>query len=319
MMMRFNIAIAGLAALVLAMPPGSALLGAGLLGLGMVRRRAAIAFMDQKKHLLLAASAFIGHSLILALPVCAASITDASFEAPAVGSSFRYNPAVSGVTFTAGAGVQGNGSAWGFANAPDGTQTAFLQSFLQTGGFASIAMAVTGLEVGQSYTVSFWESRRPNYGLNPYSVSFEGTQIYSGAPASAVWTRVTTASFIAAAMTGTLTFSSGPKNGDNDTGHLSANPTPTSEVTHDHAPDTKILPACRTRPAVKPAHIRDFYVEGAGRRRVRYRHARRDCPGVAGHRHHDQFEPGIRLDTRHRRHRPFGVLLQVFLRHLFAC
>jgi hypothetical protein len=148
------------------------------------------------------------------LPVCAASITDASFEAPAVGSSYRYNPAVSGVTFTAGAGVQGNGSAWGFANAPDGAQTAFLQS----GGFASIAMAVTGLEVGQSYTVSFWESRRPNYGLNPYSVSFEGTQIYSGAPASAVWSRVTTASFIAAAMTGTLTFSSGPKNGDNDTG-----------------------------------------------------------------------------------------------------
>jgi len=42
MMMRFNIAIAGLAALVLAMPPGSALLGAGLLGLGMVRRRRAV-------------------------------------------------------------------------------------------------------------------------------------------------------------------------------------------------------------------------------------------------------------------------------------
>jgi len=40
-MMRFNIALAGLAALVLAMPPGSALLGAGLLGLGLLRRAAA--------------------------------------------------------------------------------------------------------------------------------------------------------------------------------------------------------------------------------------------------------------------------------------
>jgi hypothetical protein len=48
----------------------------------------------------------------LAGAASAANIVDSSFETPAVGTGFAYQPLVPGATFTNGAGVQGNGSAW---------------------------------------------------------------------------------------------------------------------------------------------------------------------------------------------------------------
>src|SRR3954464_596558 len=61
-------------------------------------------------------------------------LIDGSFESPPQNGGWTFAPTVSGVTFTGRAGVQGNGSAWGFANAPDGTQTGFLQTYGGSGG-----------------------------------------------------------------------------------------------------------------------------------------------------------------------------------------
>jgi hypothetical protein len=150
----------------------------------------------------------------LAGAASAASIADSSFETPVVGAGYVYGPAVIGATFTNGAGVQGNGSAWGFAAAPDGNQTAFLQS----GGASSIDLNVTGLLLGGTYEFSFFEAQRPNYGINSFTVSFNGTQIGSFTPTTPAWTQVTTHSFTALNTQGTLTFASAARFGDNDTG-----------------------------------------------------------------------------------------------------
>ena len=56
-----------------------------------------------------------------------------------------------GWTFS-GAGIEGNGSAWSAASAPDGTQAAFVQ------GTSSIAQTVS-LNAG-SYTISFQAAQR---------------------------------------------------------------------------------------------------------------------------------------------------------------
>jgi Bacterial Ig domain len=55
-----------------------------------------------------------------------AGVTDGGFETPTVGS-IAYAPSAPGWTFSGGSGIQTNGSAFGAPNAPEGTQTAFLQ------------------------------------------------------------------------------------------------------------------------------------------------------------------------------------------------
>jgi hypothetical protein len=99
-----------------------------------------------------------------------------SFEIPALGSSYQYNPSAVGIgwTFSAGSGVQGNGGAWGAAPAPAGTQTAFVQS---TG---SISQTLT-LNAG-SYTISFQAAQRlccTSPFVQPVKVSVDGIQIGS--------------------------------------------------------------------------------------------------------------------------------------------
>ncbi len=101
-------------------------------------------------------------------------IANASFEIPALGSGFQYNPSASGIgwTFSPDSGIQGNGSAWGAASAPSGTQTAFIQ------GPGSMTQAIT-LNAG-SYTLSFQAARRSccvSPFVQPVKVSVDGTQI----------------------------------------------------------------------------------------------------------------------------------------------
>ena len=87
-------------------------------------------------------TAFIDNVRLTKTP--AASLSDAGFEAPAVGSGFQYRPAGTPWTYAGSAGVAGNGS--GFTafnpNAPEGTQVGFLQ---QTGSFSQ---TVAGLAAG---------------------------------------------------------------------------------------------------------------------------------------------------------------------------
>src|SRR5208282_6019053 len=58
------------------------------------------------------------------------ALVNASFEIPALGSGYQYRPTAAGVgwTFSGNSGIQDNNSVWGAALAPDGTQTALIQS-----------------------------------------------------------------------------------------------------------------------------------------------------------------------------------------------
>jgi chitodextrinase len=105
-----------------------------------------------------------------------ASPLNGSFEIPALGNSYQYGPSVSeiGWTFSGGSGIEGNGSAWGAASAPDGTQAAFIQ------GTGAIAQTFN-LNAG-SYTVSFQAAQR-SCCISPYAqpvkISVDGVQIGS--------------------------------------------------------------------------------------------------------------------------------------------
>ena len=110
-----------------------------------------------------------------------AALVNSSFEIPALGGGYQYNPSATGIGWTfSGSGIQGNGSAWGAAPAPHGTQTAFLQ------GTSTISQTLS-LNAG-SYTLSFQASSR--WGVpQPIKVTVDGTQIGSlVSPASTSFT-----------------------------------------------------------------------------------------------------------------------------------
>jgi YD repeat-containing protein len=145
-----------------------------------------------------------------------AAASDSSFEAPEVGVGYAYNPAVSGVTFSGGAGVAGNNSAWGFAAAPDGDQVAFLQG--GGGGGGSISQTVSGLDVGNSYQLSFYLAARPGFAANPVTVAFDGVVLGTFIPGSTSFTQFTTPVFQASASSGTITFTGAVSTPDIATG-----------------------------------------------------------------------------------------------------
>ncbi len=106
----------------------------------------------------------------------ASSLVNASFETPGLGNGYQYNPSGSGIgwTFNSQSGIQGNGSAWGAAAAPDGVQTAFIQ------GIGTINQTLS-LNAG-SYTLSFQAAQRScciSPYLQPIKVTVDGTQIGS--------------------------------------------------------------------------------------------------------------------------------------------
>ncbi|MEP6943491.1 MAG: PQQ-binding-like beta-propeller repeat protein [Betaproteobacteria bacterium] len=108
------------------------------------------------------------------LPAPPSSLVNTGFETPSLGSGYQYGPVSAGVgwTFSSGAGIQGNASAWGAAAAPQGTQTAFLQS---TGSMAQTLALTAG-----TYTLSFSAAQRPCC-VAPYAhpivVKLDGTAI----------------------------------------------------------------------------------------------------------------------------------------------
>jgi len=142
------------------------------------------------------------------------------------GSGYTYDPStVAGWSFSGGAGVQANGSAWGFTNAPGGAaQTAFLQSYIgsinvPTGNPSTIQQSVSGLTSGDSYAVSFYLEGRPGYGLDPVTVTIDGVNVTITPASDSTWTKYT--EYFTASGSNTLTFSvSGSGDGpyDNDTG-----------------------------------------------------------------------------------------------------
>jgi hypothetical protein len=149
--------------------------------------------------------------------VSSTSLVNPSFEIPALGSGYQFSPSAPGVgwTFGSGSGIQGNGSAWGAAPAPDGTQTAFIQN---TG---SISQALN-LNAG-SYTLSFQAAQRPYeccsapY-VQPIEVMVDGTQVGNMvSPPSTSFTAFSITFTVASSGTHTITFAGTDATGDKTT------------------------------------------------------------------------------------------------------
>jgi hypothetical protein len=156
--------------------------------------------------------------------VSAQSVTNGSFNTPASspvtwgsvaggpgagtvnwtqGAQYAYDPTnILGWSFNGGAGIQQNGSAWGFSNDPLGaSQTAFLQNYdgsipVPTGNPATVnpstvTGSATGLTAGVNYYLTFYmEQRNSSYGTNPVTVviGINGQTYEATTPASTGWT-----------------------------------------------------------------------------------------------------------------------------------
>jgi hypothetical protein len=93
------------------------------------------------------------------------------------GQQYAYDPSnVLGWSFVGGAGIQQNGSAWGFTNDPSGApQTAFLQDYdgsidVPRADPSTITQAVSGLTPGKTYYLTFYLEQRGSYGQAPVDV-----------------------------------------------------------------------------------------------------------------------------------------------------
>jgi hypothetical protein len=146
-------------------------------------------------------TAFIDAVQLNVVPAVSSTLLDAGFESPAVGSGYVYAPANTGWTFSAGAGIAGNVSAWtsGNTNAPEGTQVAFLVTT------NSIAQSVN-LAAG-TYNLSFDAVQRLNYqpSAEDFQVLVDGSVVGTYTPALG-YTAYTTSSFTVAAGVHTITF-----------------------------------------------------------------------------------------------------------------
>jgi YD repeat-containing protein len=140
------------------------------------------------------------------------TVAGGGFENPDAGASYLYRPTAN---FTHNSGVAGNGSAWGFAAAPEGDQVAFIQTIDAP---AVISLPVSGLAAGSSYVVRFQIALRPGFAANPITVAFNGVSLGTFTPGSTVFTAVNSAAFTAGGSTGTLTFTGAAYAGDTSTG-----------------------------------------------------------------------------------------------------
>jgi PEP-CTERM motif len=137
----------------------------------------------------------------------AATVANGSFEEPVLAegyNGFEYQPIVAGNFYESNTGVQRNGSAWNFADAPDGFQTAFVQD--AGFGFNSINMYVSGLIVGKSYRFRFKLANRPGFDTNTLDVSFGSNDFGNFGAPSTDWKTRMTSIFIATNEADTLSF-----------------------------------------------------------------------------------------------------------------
>ena len=140
------------------------------------------------------------------------SLVNPSFEIPVLpNGGYQYNPSATGIgwTFSSNSGIQRNGSPWNAAAAPDGVQTAFIQTT------STISQALS-LNAG-SYTLTFKVARRSGQ-IQPIRVTVDGTQLGSlVSPASTTFALVSIPLSVASSGTHMLTFSGTDANGDEST------------------------------------------------------------------------------------------------------
>ncbi len=118
------------------------------------------------------------------------TLANPGFESPVI-NGIQGNPSGAGWTFTS-AGIQQNGSAFGAKNAPQGSQTAYLQ------GTCTVSQTVA-FEQG-SYIIFFQASRRAvrdNIEIQSFDVSFDNNKIGTFAPLSGFFVKCSTSIFMA--------------------------------------------------------------------------------------------------------------------------
>ena len=112
--------------------------------------------------------------------------------------------------------MQSNGSAWHFAPAPDGTYTAFIQTYSSdTPG--EIGLDVSNLTSGSHYKLSFYIAERGTYPVEPLDVTLGGADLGTFTATSDSWTRETL-SFTYNGATLLDFTGKGPFGGDHDVG-----------------------------------------------------------------------------------------------------
>jgi len=143
-------------------------------------------------------------------------LVNTGFESPAAStSSFNYNYALTGWTLTGSAAVAVYGSAWNSAN-PPGNQSVALQ------GAPAMTLAKasqTFTAVAGTYQVSFFAAQRTGYnnptnGVQPITVSIDGTVITTTTPTSGTFAQYTTPSFAMTTGSHTLEFAATTKTVD---------------------------------------------------------------------------------------------------------
>jgi hypothetical protein len=147
--------------------------------------------------------------------VAANEPSDANFQTPLQGYGFggyRYSPTGSPWTFTGGAGLTSNGSAFtsGNPNAPGGSQVAFLQDN------AIISQAVNF--TGGNFVISFDAAQRANWqaSYQTIAVYVDGTRVGTVRPTSTSYLAYSTSAFSMTAGMHTLEFIGlDPLGGDN--------------------------------------------------------------------------------------------------------
>jgi hypothetical protein len=112
---------------------------------------------------------------------------DPGFESPSL-STYEYGPVISGSSWTFGgnAGIEHNGSAFGAANAPQGTQAAFLQN---AGG--CVQRAVSGWTAGTHSATMQLAQRGGSLGGQTLHVFLDLTLVGTVTPSSSSWTSYT--------------------------------------------------------------------------------------------------------------------------------
>ncbi|WP_322966066.1 hypothetical protein [Sphingomonas fuzhouensis] len=141
-----------------------------------------------------------------------ATIPNGDFENPAL-SSYVYDPAAPGLSFSGSAGISRYGDAWGFPAPWSGHQVAFLQA--TPGGTGAVEMTAVNLYPGHQYQIAFAAAQRPGYAANSLQVFINGVLVWSRVPASADhFTPYPTSSFVPSSDSVTIRFASSPSSQD---------------------------------------------------------------------------------------------------------
>ena len=143
-------------------------------------------------------------------------MADAGFETPSLGyGNYQYSPTGSRWTFSSGAGIAANGSAFTSSNpnAPQGTQVAFLQ---QTGLIRQKISFAAG-----SYQISFYAAQRKKNNQD-FQILIDGQVVGTFTPDGAKYKQYSTGSFTVGAGSHVLTFQGLDSNGGDNTAFIDA-------------------------------------------------------------------------------------------------